>query len=217
MNLYFVYLRQPAGFSDRRHAPFWEFGSFGRTGCHSKNLLHPRNSPLRDGDRLAFLQGGRAEIRISAITPPITIGGSTGRLEARWDDSYRPLRYVDAPIFINNQGQTSFPTLLPFLEGVRRNTYCGKVGSRFRSRTSPVEPELASEVLEWFTSPAATIVKNYPEAIQHPHEEWYRYAIAQNWADRDARQLAYRDAGGAPTTNLAGLTESKGKRGKRGC
>ena len=38
-----VHLRRPRSRSDKRDDPFWEFGSFGITGCHARNLLHPED------------------------------------------------------------------------------------------------------------------------------------------------------------------------------
>jgi hypothetical protein len=61
-------LRRP-GKNDRRTDPFWEFGSFGCTGCHEKNLLHPMNCQIRNGDRLAFVQGGKCGLRLLLVTP----------------------------------------------------------------------------------------------------------------------------------------------------
>lgn len=38
--IFIVHLRQPSNNADeKRSDPFWEFGSFGLTGCHCKNLL----------------------------------------------------------------------------------------------------------------------------------------------------------------------------------
>jgi hypothetical protein len=40
-----VLLRQPRkDISEMRTDPFWEFGSFGLTGCHQRNLLHPKKA-----------------------------------------------------------------------------------------------------------------------------------------------------------------------------
>ena len=41
-----VCLRQPIKDNpdEKRSDPFWEFGSFGCTGCHSTNLMNPRNA-----------------------------------------------------------------------------------------------------------------------------------------------------------------------------
>lgn len=33
-----VHLRRPKNASDMRDDPFWEFGSFGITGCHAHDL-----------------------------------------------------------------------------------------------------------------------------------------------------------------------------------
>jgi len=85
MSVYFVYLRRPNKLNDRRNDPFWEFGSFGKTGCHSHNLLHHKNSPLKAGDRLAFLQGGKQEIRVIGLTPPIQVARTEARIELKWD------------------------------------------------------------------------------------------------------------------------------------
>ena len=43
-DIFFVHLRRPKNSGDQRADPFYEFGSFGCTGCHSWNLLHPRNA-----------------------------------------------------------------------------------------------------------------------------------------------------------------------------
>lgn len=43
---------------EMRTDPLWEFGSFGLTGCHKRNLMNPRNVDILDGARLAFAQGG---------------------------------------------------------------------------------------------------------------------------------------------------------------
>jgi hypothetical protein len=43
---------------ERRDDPFWEFGSFGCTGCHRRNLLNPKRSGELNGTQFAFVQGG---------------------------------------------------------------------------------------------------------------------------------------------------------------
>jgi hypothetical protein len=62
-------LRRPRK-DDPRTDPFWEFGSFGCTGCHGNNLLHPKNCQIRNGDRLAFVQGGNLA-PLPLVTPPV--------------------------------------------------------------------------------------------------------------------------------------------------
>ncbi len=71
VNVYFVHLRRPRNLNDQRADPFYEYGSFGCTGCHSKNLLHPRHAEKLNGARLAFVQGGNLGSRLVFLTPPI--------------------------------------------------------------------------------------------------------------------------------------------------
>ena len=82
--VFIVMLRRPLK-NDRRSDPFWEFGSFGCTGCHGKNLLHPKNCQIRNGDRLAFVQGGKSGLRLLLVTPPVQcIKYPIARIEVRW-------------------------------------------------------------------------------------------------------------------------------------
>ena len=203
MSIYTVYLRQPAGLHDRRCDPFWEFGSFGSTGCHSSNLLHPRRSPLTAGDRLVFLQGAPGEVRAIAMTPPIRIGGHSARLEALWDPAYRPLPYAQAALFINNAGQTDFPSLLAMLKGVRRDTPCSAVGSKFRSRCSPLDSALAAELTAWFNRSHGQAAE-YFDAICHTNDRWHGYASQSGWADAEVRAQRYREFGGNLNKDVAG-------------
>ena len=58
--LFIVLLRRPKSEAgEMRSDPFWEYGSFGLTGCHSKNLLSLRNMDNLNYGRLAFVQGGK--------------------------------------------------------------------------------------------------------------------------------------------------------------
>ncbi|MBK9033452.1 MAG: hypothetical protein IPL61_19670 [Myxococcales bacterium] len=80
-----VVLRQPRSDEDARTDPFFEFGSFGLTGCHAANLLHDEAA---DGARLAFAQGGPLGFRLVTLTPPVEVRGlaeTRGALEARGD------------------------------------------------------------------------------------------------------------------------------------
>jgi hypothetical protein len=82
--MFVVMLRRPRK-NDRRSDPFWEFGSFGCTGYHGKNLLHPKNCQIRNGDRLALVQGGKGGLRLLLVTPPVKcIKYAIGRIEVRW-------------------------------------------------------------------------------------------------------------------------------------
>jgi hypothetical protein len=195
MSIYTVYLRQPGGLDDRRCDPFWEFGSFGSTGCHSSNLLHPRRSPLTAGDRLVFLQGSPGEVRAIAMTPPISVGGRSAHLEAHWDPAYRPLPYKQAALFIDNAGRTDFPSLLPMLEGVRRDTPCSAVGSKFRSRCTPLDGSLAGELMAWFNRSHDQVI-DYFDAICHSNNPWREHASRSGWSDPEVRVRRYREFGG---------------------
>lgn len=201
MNIYTVYLRQPAGLHDRRCDPFWEFGSFGSTGCHSSNLLHPRRSPLTAGDRLVFLQGSRGEVRAIAMTPPIRVGGKSARLEALWDPAYRPLPYALAALFIDNAGRTDFPSLLAMIKGVRRDTPCSAVGSKFRSRCTPLDGTLAAELVAWFDR-VHDQATEYFDAICHTDDRWREYAARSQWANSEVRAQRYQEFGGSLSRNV---------------
>src|SRR3989338_4776413 len=157
--LFIVMLRRPRK-NDRRPDPFWEFGSFGCTGCHGKNLLHPKNCQIRNGDRLAFVQGGQLGHRLLLVTPPVERfdhpgGGSKGRVELRWDSDKKPFRYDHAVSLFESPSLDRaglFPLLADSLARTNRSTIEAKFASRFRARSSPLEPELANEAVSGFSA-----------------------------------------------------------------
>lgn len=199
MSLYAVYLRQPHGLDDERSEPFWEFGSFGRTGCHRRNLLS-RNSPLKAEDQLAFLQGGNAEVRIVGVTPPLFETSRrevSGELqEINWDPSYRPLSYKSAPLLINNDGRTEFPSIMQLIRDAARSTWCGKLGSCMRSRTTALDDALAKEILDWFSSSQLEKTDHYPDAIMQSGLRWHSHATEAGWGKLAERQTSYQSLGG---------------------
>jgi hypothetical protein len=197
MSVYFVYLRRPGGLDDRRNDPFWEFGSFGKTGCHSTNLLHPQHSSIRDGDQLAFLQGGDAEIRVVGLTPGLKVGGTEARIELKWNKAYRPLPFSSAPLLINNLRESAFPAVYSALklDETNRTTLCGRAASRLRSRSTEVSHELAQEIILWFAAPRLPKITIYPQAIQADNGKWYRHAVRQNWASASERASEYKSVG----------------------
>ncbi len=144
-SIFMVLLRRPRK-NDRRTDPFYEFGSFGLTGCHRSNLLHPRNAPRLSGARLAFIQGGNDGARLVCLTPPVTVvmhAGNT-RAEVRWDKddpSARFLRYEDAPVV------TAIDDVAAMLEDVNRTTAQGRLASKFRSHTKPLPPAAAQSLV----------------------------------------------------------------------
>jgi hypothetical protein len=182
MNVYLVYLRRPGSPRDERHDPFWEFGSFGRTGCHSRNLMHPRCSPLKSGDRLAFLQGGFQEIKLVGLTPPIVVKRGSGKIDVRWDDSYRPIPYDQAPKFVDNDGNSDFAGVIEFLKGANRTTYRGQAGSRLRTRTQPVEDDLCKQIVRRFSIADLPRISCYLEAVASSESAWVQGGLSSGWA-----------------------------------
>lgn len=194
--LYFVYLRRPSGDSDLRRDPFWEFGSFGQTGCHRTNLMHPTSSPLTIGDRLVFLQGGNGEIRVVGLTPPIVVKRGQQPLNVTWDRAYRPLPYAMAPVLTDNCGYTDFPAVARILENTNRTTNCAKVASRLRSRSSPVNRDLQEQLLEWFSQDSLPTISHYLEAIDMIESKWVQNGLAAGWASPRERALRFAEASG---------------------
>ena len=186
--LYFVYLRRPQKIEDPRSDPFWEFGSFGKTGCHKSNLLHPIRTPLLDGDRLVFLQGGDQVIRVVGLTPPITVRRNAGKLDLRWDVAYRPIPYDVAPMLIDNMGDSNFPAVRRLLANTQRSTYCGQAASRLRSRTSPVDIALTSQLLKYFDQTNLQRIKHYLEAVDRCDSTWFRHGVQKDWCNLDGRK-----------------------------
>ncbi|MGQ4875968.1 MAG: hypothetical protein ACP6IY_18025 [Promethearchaeia archaeon] len=60
------YLRTPISSRDKRNDPYYKYGNFGSTGCHSTNLLNPKTIQDRFFSEniislLMFIQGGKPE------------------------------------------------------------------------------------------------------------------------------------------------------------
>lgn len=184
MKVILVQLRRPdlSNPDERRSDPFYEFGSFGCTGCHKRNLLHPRNAAHVDGARLAFHQGGPSGTRLIYLTPPVTVRKWPDRCEVLWDapESERmPFRYRDAPILIRNgargkrEGVSDFPLLLEMIAGGERGTLVAQFSSNFRSRKEPLPPAVAREIIEVYAQRRAMvtpseIARTYDEALPFP-------------------------------------------------
>lgn len=124
--IFFVHLRRP-GKGDQRNDPFYEFGSFGCTECHSTNLLHPRHAKELNDVRLAFIQGGPDGSRLVFLTPPIrevqVWKNRTSRkrfCEVRWTPAEMPFKYNEAPVLVCNDGGSDFP----LIQRLARRTDC---------------------------------------------------------------------------------------------
>ena len=95
-NVFFVHLRRPnrSDPDEQRDDPFYEFGSFGCTGCHGTNLLHPRRAEKLNSVRLAFVQGGDLGSRLVLVTPAITeVKKWKNHCEAKWTPALMPFKY----------------------------------------------------------------------------------------------------------------------------
>jgi len=142
-----VHLRQPRRSpGERRDDPFYEFGSFGCTGCHRSNLMNPKRIHELDGVRVAFAQGGAEGTKLILLTPPIQAIRHPNVCELNWQPTPKPFRYEAAPLLIDNDGETDFPPLKESMRAANRSTWCGKLSSCFRSSRTPL-PDLVTQSL----------------------------------------------------------------------
>ena len=148
-----VMLRQPhmEKPSEMRSDPFWEYGSFGLTGCHQRNLMHPGKAHLLNGARLAFVQGGKQGSRLVFLTPPVLAIPYADRTEVLWDAD-KPFRYSEAPIVVTGDGESDMPSIKELISGVNRNGWMGKFASKFRSRREPLPDAIAREMVAVYES-----------------------------------------------------------------
>jgi hypothetical protein len=151
--IFLVVLRRPRSNADeKRSDPFWEFGSFGITTCHKRNLMNPKKAKRLAGARLAFAQGGPQGTRLVYLTPPIRVVSHLNCVEATWTPHEMPFRYLEAPRLAVNPATSDFPLLKKSLQGGKRTTLEGQFASRFRSRTTPLEAEFAGELITVYSA-----------------------------------------------------------------
>jgi hypothetical protein len=167
-----VHLRRP-GTNDSRNDPFWEFGSFGITGCHGVNLLNPKRVHELEGVRLAFAQGGRNGFKLLFLTPCISIVKHKTYSEAKWQPAAMPMKYDEAPVLVANDGRM-MRGMREALRGVNRTTLESRFSSRFRSRRNPLNddfPDLAEQIAAEFdvgykrAKKNGFLAKTYDEAL----------------------------------------------------
>lgn len=168
-----VLLRRPnrADACERRDDPFWEFGSFGCTGCHRRNLMNPKRSSELEGARFAFVQGGELGFRLVHVTPPITTRILGATCEVGWSPTEMPLAYAAAPLVLNNQGRSDIPELAAMASGVRRSTPVARFSSAFRSRRTPLAGVVGAAVAatyQDFRDRGAQVARVYHEAMPYP-------------------------------------------------
>jgi hypothetical protein len=173
-NVIIVHLRQPfrSDPSEKRSDPFWEFGSFGITTCHSNNLMRPGKSKRLKNARLAFAQGGKGKMKLVFLTPPISrVVEYEDRSEVLWKPS-APFRFGKAPVLIDNDGNSDFPMLIKTTMSARRGTWLGRFSSKFRSRTACLESPLAEEIIAVFdaaykAASGEDLATSYVEALPY--------------------------------------------------
>jgi hypothetical protein len=151
----------------------WEFGSFGMTRCHSKNLMNPKKASRLNGARLAFAQGGSSGTRLVYLTPPVRVVTHADRIEATWTPNEMPFRYVDAPKLADNRSESDFPILDSVLKAGNRSTSEGRFASRFRSCATPMDAKIAAEIVRTYSqkrgsAPTSAIATHYTDALPSP-------------------------------------------------
>jgi hypothetical protein len=159
------------GTKESRTDPFWEFGSFGCTRCHIKNLMNPKRIDELEGVRVAFAQGGQDGHRLVYLTPPVRVVRHKDRCELRWEPSM-PFRYADAPVLAGGDGTSDFPLLAKMLASVNRTTLPAKFSSCFRTRRMPLRDELSREMIRVFDrrrikAKPTMIAAHYHEALPY--------------------------------------------------
>jgi hypothetical protein len=169
-----VMLRQPRSRADEsRSDPYWEFGSFGTTGCHSRSVMNRSQIAELDGCRFAFAQGGPAGFRLVHVTPVLRARylEDAAVCEAKWNPAEMPLRYDKAPCLIDNAGQTDFPSLKVYFQNVRRTSWVARFASAFRTTRRPVSGVVGLELLriyEQHRGNSGAIAGDYVDALPYP-------------------------------------------------
>jgi hypothetical protein len=170
-----VHLRQPRRNdpNEMRSDPFYEFGSFGCTGCHRKNLMNPKKLHELDRARLAFVQGGRGEFRLIMLTPPARTLKRDGVCEVKWEPTTQPFRFNQAPLIIDRDGNTDFPALKHMIQVTDRTTWLGRFSSKFRSSRKALRSHVAAEMCQVYrrihakTTPAG-FATSYVQTLPFP-------------------------------------------------
>ncbi len=169
-----VHLRRPSRRNPRemRSDPFWEFGSFGCTGCHIRNLMNPTRIDELDGVRLAFAQGGASGFRLVMLTPPVEIVRYASRCELRWQPAQMPFRYDTAPVLIDAHASSDFPKLRNMIRSANRATWPARFSSKFRSRRTPLAANIAAELCDVYnrlrtSAPPSALARGYEEAMPY--------------------------------------------------
>lgn len=186
-----VHLRQPnqRDRNEMRSDPFYEFGSFGCTKCHCRNLMSPQRIGELEGARLAFAQGGNDGFRLILLTPPVTVVEHEDRCELRWQPIAKAFRYNSAPRLVDKSGKTDFLRLERFIKRAGRSTRAAQFSSNFRIRREPLPDDVAEciiEVYERFAEDASRFAKSYaatmavdPPCVDRRRKSTYNRFLAE--------------------------------------
>lgn len=215
-----VHLRQPRRApGERRDDPFYEFGSFGCTGCHSTNLMHSKRIHELEGVRIAFAQGGPEGTKLTLLTPPIRAIRHPNVCELKWRPTPKPFRYDSAPLLIDNDGETDFPPLKQVIRSAQRSTWMGKLTSCFRSSRTPLPDIVARSLIVeyeryWENADASDFARIYADTMAIPprhvdRERRTRYAGLLRKAGANKRSTS--------CWRLRGGRKSQGKKKSKSC
>lgn len=188
-----VCLRRPrrSDPNEARDDPFWEFGSFGCTGCHSRNLMNAKRLDELEGCRLAFAQGGPGGFRLVHLTPPVRPVDHGQCRELRWDPAEMPFRYGAAPILVANDDRSDFPLLKRMLTEGSCSTWEGQFRSCFRSRRTPLPRAIASQISRVYAARRRVAAQDDLAATYEQALPWLPPQI-----DRNREQSYMRRVGG---------------------
>jgi len=170
-----VMLRRPHSHPDEtRLDPIWEVGSFGTTGCHSRNLMNPARLEELRGARFAFAQGGPLGVRLVFVTSPVSVRRlqSLGCGEVTWSPSSMPLRYDNSPCIVDNDGNSDIPLLLGSIANVQRTSWVAKFASAFRSSRQAVAGVVGAQLIavfeKWRDQHPSSRAQTYVDALPWP-------------------------------------------------
>lgn len=158
---------------EQRSDPFWEFGSFGCTGCHRRNIMHPGRLDEMEGCRLAFAQGGPLGFRLVHLTPPVEVVRGKRANELRWSPVEMPFRYAAAPLLVCNDGASEVPSLKRLIADADRGTWEARLSSKFRTRRRPLPGIVAAEVVRVYEAQRrdarpGDLAVGYADALPQP-------------------------------------------------